>query len=92
MEYFDDQQITYKISDPKKAEWILSKSIKNSKLVGNGSANVDIKVNDNTSEGEKAVEIFRNKFNEKYSFKNEKRDIYYMIFICVNHNIYIYHV
>ncbi len=35
-EYFDNLNITYKISDPKKAEWILSKSIKNSKLVENG--------------------------------------------------------
>lgn len=130
-EYFDDLNITYKISDPKKAEWILNKSIKDGKLVGNGNTNVDISINDktgidvsvltlngnctneksimqnfsnsndldslfNTNAGEKAVEIFRNKFIEKCSFKGKKqkeikeiKDIYYMIFVCKNKNIYI---
>ena len=45
-EYFDDLKITYRISDPKKAEWILSKSIENSKLVGNGNTNIDICIDD----------------------------------------------
>ena len=124
-EYFDDLKITYKISDPKKAEWILSKSIENSKLVGNGNTNIDINVgndigidvsvlslngsntneksimqnfsnsNDldtlfNTNKGEQAVEIFRNKFQEKYSFKDGKqKNIYYMLFICKNKNVYM---
>ena len=124
-EYFDDLKITYKISDPKKAEWLLSKSIENSKLVGNGSTNIDISVGDNvgidvsvltlngnntneksimqnfsnsndldtlfnTNQGEQAVEIFRKKFQEKCSFKDgKKKDMYYMIFICKNQNVYI---
>ena len=45
-DYFDELKLTYKISDPKKAEWILSKAIKNSILVGNGNTFVDIIVND----------------------------------------------
>ncbi len=40
--FFDDCNIAYKISDPKKAEWILHKSISGSKLVSNGSNNIDI--------------------------------------------------
>lgn len=123
-EYFDDLDITYKISDPKKAEWILSKAIKNSKLVGNGNTNVDITIdgkigidvsvltlngnctneksimqnfsnsNDldtlfNTKEGEKAVEIFKNKFVEKCKVKSSLKEIYYMIFVCKEKNIYI---
>lgn len=124
-EYFDDLEITYKISDPKKAEWILSKSIPKSKLVGNGNTNIDINIDDkigidvsvltlngnftneksimqnfsdsndldtlfNSNEGEKAVEIFRNKFKNKCSFKDDKiKDIYYMIFVCKNKNVYI---
>ena len=45
-EYYDDLNITYRISDPKKAEWILKKSIMNSKLVGNGNTYIDILIND----------------------------------------------
>jgi len=45
-EYFDDLEITYTISNPKKAEWILSKAIENSKLVGNGNTNVDILIDE----------------------------------------------
>ena len=124
-EYFDDLNITYRISDPKKAEWILSKSIKNCKLIGDGNKNIDISVNDkigidvsvltlrgnltneksimqnfsnsndldtlfNTNAGEKAVEIFKNKFIEKCKFKdNKNKEIYYIIFICINKNVYI---
>jgi len=124
-EYFDEIGRTYKISDPKKAEWILSKAIKNSKLVGNGSKNVDILIDNeigidvsvltlngnytneksimqnfsetnnldklfNDNLGEEAVEIFRNKFLEKYDFeKNNIKNIFYMIFICKNKNVYI---
>jgi hypothetical protein len=43
-EYFDDLNITYKISDPRKGEWILNKAIKNGKLVGNGNNNIDINI------------------------------------------------
>ena len=125
IEYFDDLKITYKISDPKKAEWIMNKSIENSKLIGNGNTNIDISIDNNigidvsvltlngnytneksvmqnfscsneldtlfnTNQGYTAVEIFKNKFQEKCSFKNgEKRDIYYMIFICNKKNVYI---
>lgn len=122
-EYYDDIGSTYKISNPKKAEWILSKAIKNCVLVGDGSTNIDININDkigidvsvltlrnnytneksimqnfsncnnldtlfNNNNGEKAVNIFRNKCKEKYNVKDEK-DIYYMIFICNNKNIYM---
>lgn len=45
IDFFDDIKSTYKISDPYKAEWILHKSISNSKLVGNGNNNIDIIVN-----------------------------------------------
>ena len=123
-EYFDDLDITYKISEPRKAEWILSKAIKNSKLVGNGNANIDIIVTDkividvsvltlnsnytneksiiqnfkkctnldtlfNTYNGEEAVEIFKNEFILKYNFKDKEKEIYYIIFICKDKNIYI---
>ena len=37
--------MTYRISDPKKAEWILGKAIINSKLIGNGHTNIDIIIN-----------------------------------------------
>ena len=43
-EYFDDLNMTYRISCPKKAEWILNKAIPNGKLVGNGNTSVDIVV------------------------------------------------
>jgi hypothetical protein len=45
-DYFDDINITYRISDPKKAEWIIYKSINNSKLVSSGNNSVDIIIND----------------------------------------------
>lgn len=44
-EYFDDLGITYKISNPLKAEWMVHKSIANSKLVGSGNNCVDIMTN-----------------------------------------------
>lgn len=122
IEYFEDLDITYKISDPKKAEWILSKSIDKSKLVGNGNTNIDINIDGkigidvsvltlnnnftneksimqnfsntgeldllfNGKEGEKAVEIFKNKLIDKYTSNLD--DIYYIIFICKKKNIYI---
>ena len=122
-EYFDDCKITYKISDPKKAEWILSKAIRDSSLVGNGNSSIDININNkividvsvltlngtytneksimqnfsdsnnldtlfNTYDGKEAVKIFKNKFIEKYSFAY-KKEIYYMIFICKNKNVYM---
>jgi hypothetical protein len=123
-EYFEDLNITYRISNPKKAEWILSKAIKNCKLVGNGNNNIDICINNigidvsvltlngnytneksimqnfkqsndldslfNTNEGEKALNIFKEKFKDKCEFSsNNKKNIYYMIFICKNKNIYL---
>jgi hypothetical protein len=122
-EYFDDLKITYKISDPKKAEWVLNKSLKKGKLVGNGSTNVDIiseknaidvsvltlngnytnekSIMQNFSEcndldslfvnkdGNKAVDIFKNKFTNKCKFEDENTKMYYMIFICKDKNIYM---
>ena len=58
-EYFDDLDITYKISEPRKAEWILSKAIKNSKLVGNGNANIDIIVTDKMKFCAKTIEMYK---------------------------------
>ena len=109
-EYFDDRKITYKISDPKKAEWILNKSLQNSKLIGDGNNNSDIKIGDDilidvsvltlnktyTNEkslmqkfnncndldslftegkGEKAVEIFKKSFSEKFDKDKTKKYI-----------------
>lgn len=126
-EYFNECNMTYRISDSKKAEWILSKSIKNSKLIGNGNTCIDIVISGNNkigidvsvltltknytneksimqnfsqsnnldelfniNNGETIIEIFRNKFIEKYNLiNNEIKDIYYIIFICNNKNIYI---
>lgn len=56
----------------------------------NFSSSNDLDTLFNTNEGEKAVEIFKNKFMEKYNFKDgKKKVIYYMIFICKDKNIYI---
>lgn len=44
-EYFDEMNLTYKISESKKAEWIIYKSIKESKMVGSGHNNIDILYN-----------------------------------------------
>lgn len=41
-EYFDDLGMTYKISNPSKAEWMVHKSIDRSKLVASGNNCVDI--------------------------------------------------
>lgn len=123
-EYFDEMDLTYKISSPKKAEWILSKAICGSKLVGRGNKCTDIKVNDkthidvsvltlnksgshtnekslmqnfstgsnldvlfNNHQGPEAIEIFKNKFREKYSTCHNN-DIYYFIFVCHQKNVY----
>ena len=123
-EYLDDLNITYKISDPKKAEWMLNKSINGGILVGNGNTNVDIIVdnligidvsvltlnNNLTNEksimqnfsgssnldslftenkGEEVVKIFCDKLQEKYAKNKEINNIYYMIFICKDKNVYI---
>ncbi len=69
-EYFDDLDITYKISDPKKAEWILSKSIKNSKLFGNGNTNVDIMINNNIGIDVSVLTLNGNYTNEKSIMQN----------------------
>ena len=41
-EFFDDMKLTYKISSPTKAEWILNKAVQNGKMVGSGNNSVDI--------------------------------------------------
>jgi predicted Fe-Mo cluster-binding NifX family protein len=124
-EYFDDRNITYRISDSKKAEWMLHKCIKNSKLVGDGNKSSDILVDNeihidvsvltlngnstneksimqnfsesndldglfNNNDGEKAVDIFKNKFIKKCSSNDKyKKDIYYLIFVCKKKNVYL---
>jgi hypothetical protein len=45
--YYDDLGIIYTISNPKKAEWILNRSIKNGKLIGNGNSSMDIITDEN---------------------------------------------
>ena len=42
MEYYNDINSNYNISNPKKAEWIIHKSINGSELVGNGNTNIDV--------------------------------------------------
>ena len=72
-EYFDDLDITYKISEPRKAEWILSKAIKNSKLVGNGNANIDIIVTDKIVIDVSVLTLNSNYTNEKSIIQNFKK-------------------
>jgi hypothetical protein len=43
----------------------------------------------NTNKGDKSVEIFKNKLLQKYEYIDTEIDIYYMIFICKNKNIYL---
>lgn len=44
IEFFEDTKLSYKISNPIKAEWMLNKSIKNAKIIGGGNTNCDIDV------------------------------------------------
>lgn len=70
-EYFDDRKITYKISDPKKGEWILCKSIENSKLVGDGNTNIDIFIKDlNIGIDVSVLSLTKNTTNEKSIIQN----------------------
>ena len=69
-EYFDDLNITYKISDPRKAEWILYKAIKGGKLCGNGNTNVDIIVNDTIAIDVSVLTLNGNFTNEKSIMQN----------------------
>ena len=65
-EYFDDLKITYKISDPKKAEWILNKAIDGGKLVGNGNTSIDIEIQkNNTGIDVSVLTLNGNNTNEK---------------------------
>jgi hypothetical protein len=41
-EFFDNMQMSYRISSPTKAEWILNKAIAGGKMVGGGSNHIDI--------------------------------------------------
>lgn len=59
-------------------------------IIQNFSDSNDLDSLFNTNAGEKAVEIFKNKLTEKYNFKDGiEKDIYYMIFICENKNVYM---
>lgn len=70
-EYFDDRKITYKISDPKKAEWILHKSIENSDLVGDGNKNIDIVLEKlNIGIDVSVLSLTKNMTNEKSIIQN----------------------
>lgn len=70
-EYFNDRNITYKISDPKKAEWILHKSIENSELVGDGNKSIDIFFNKlNIGIDVSVLSLTQNMTNEKSIIQN----------------------
>ena len=69
-EYFDDTNSTYKISNPTKAEWILNKSIKGGKMIGNGNTNVDINVNDKYGIDVSVLTLRGNHSNEKSVMQN----------------------
>jgi hypothetical protein len=118
--FYDDMDMTYTISSPKKAEWILHKSIDNSRLIGNGNSSMDIIMDNNvidvglltlntTYTNEKSIiqntenddidnlfkikslsliRIFKNKLKDKYN-KYVNNNIYYIIFVCYNNNIYL---
>lgn len=65
-EYYDDLKMNYKINDPKKAEWIIGKTIKKCKLVGNGSKCIDINVCDTIGIDVSVLTLSNNKnTNEK---------------------------
>jgi len=68
-EYFDEQKITYTISNPKKAEWLMHKSIKGSKLIGNGNKNLDIEL-DKIGIDVSVLTLNRNISNEKSLIQN----------------------
>src|SRR5437868_966016 len=42
IEYYNDCNMSYRISNPTKAEWIISKAINNSKMIGSGNTFVDV--------------------------------------------------
>lgn len=124
-EYYDDCNKTYKISNPKKAEWILSKAIPGSKLVGDGNKYIDIEINNigidvsvltlnNNYTNEKSImqnfansndmdslfdieninkvfDVFKKTLCNKYKKDDNSniKDIYYLIFICKNQNVYL---
>lgn len=74
-EYFDDLNITYKISDPKKAEWILSKSIKEingkkGKLIGDGNTNADIRIGNKILIDVSVLTLNKSYTNEKSIMQN----------------------
>jgi hypothetical protein len=69
-DYFDELQMTYRISDAKKAEWMLSKSILNSKLVGNGNKNVDIIVRNKIGIDVSVLTLNKRFTNEKSVIQN----------------------
>lgn len=69
-EYFDDINSTYKISNPIKAEWILNKSIKGAKMVGNGNTNFDINVHDKYGIDVSVLTLKGNHSNEKSVMQN----------------------
>lgn len=72
LSYFNDMNITYRISDSKKSEWMIHKSIQNSKMVGNGSKSVDIKVSDKIMIDVSVLTLNKNITNEKSIMQNFK--------------------
>ena len=126
-EYYDNCNLTYIISNPKKAEWIMSKAISNSKIISAGNSKFDIILDMNNiniyidvgvltlnknytneksiiqnfsdsnnldqlfinKKGEEAINIFRNKLNEKYMSLNNNNIYYYLLFVCHKTNVYL---
>jgi hypothetical protein len=68
-EYYDDINANYNISNPKKAEWLLFKSIKESKMVGNGNTYIDIQYK-NIGIDVGVLTLNRNTTNEKSIMQN----------------------
>lgn len=69
-EFFDNTCSTYKISNSIKAEWIIYKSIKNSKMIGNGNKNFDLSVNDDIFIDVYVLTLRNNQTNEKTIIQN----------------------
>ena len=72
IEYFKDINKNYTISNTKKAEWILSKAIKGSKLIGDGNTNTDIRYKDYNIDVS-VLTLNKNKTNEKSIIQNFKQ-------------------
>ncbi len=92
-EFFDDVKLPYRISDSGKAEWIVKKSINNSKLIANGNNPFDVSVdneifidvailtlNGSCTNEKSIIQNFKTTFDLDQLFKECKGDIILDIF------------